>query len=196
MPDLQTPRSPSSRTPSPTAKPESPESDIDIAIDTDSQVSGSNRHDNNGHDGIELNLSDHEPDSPGSVAPESTHKSPSGPQSSQQPNMGSKPVSFSFPGLPSTRPGSMSVLQAPRADSQPSKPLKKGQSIQKWESEEWEEIEFDTDEENMSMAVMMKLANELSLLKSFLELYNKFNNHLGGKQSSNPLTNPMRCIHY
>lgn len=33
----------------------------------------------------------------------------------------------------------------------------------------------------MSLAVTMKLANELSLLKSFLEMYRKFNVHLGGE---------------
>ena len=36
---------------------------------------------------------------------------------------------------------------------------------------------FDSDGENMSLAVTMKLANELSLLKSFLDIYKKFSIH-------------------
>ena len=62
--------------------------------------------------------------------------------------------------------------------------------IGKWDPKEWEAIEFDSDEENMSLAITMKLAYDLSLLKSFLEIYRKFNIHLGGKPNSRTLCTP------
>ena len=51
-----------------------------------------------------------------------------------------------------------------------------------WSVEDLENDEKETDEESMSLTITMKLAHELSLLKGYLENYEQFNIHLGGKQ--------------
>ena len=109
--------------------------------------------------------------------------SPSKPQSSQQCTMTSEPQWSNSPTSPSTRPFLISELEARRAGNQLDKPNDQSKGAQKWKPKEWDEDEFDSDEESMSLAITIKLANELSLLKSFLDLYRKFNIHLGGKQS-------------
>ena len=48
--------------------------------------------------------------------------------------------------------------------------------------EDLEDDEKETDEQSMSLTITMKLAHELSLLKGYLENYEQFNVHLGGKQ--------------
>ena len=40
---------------------------------------------------------------------------------------------------------------------------------------------FDTDSEEMSLAVVMKLSNDMTLLKNYLKIYQKFNQRIGGK---------------
>ena len=61
------------------------------------------------------------------------------------------------------------------------RPDDEGKAFWKWDPKVWDEDEFDTDEEGMSLAIVMKLTNELSLLKSFLGIYRRFNIHLGGR---------------
>ena len=51
-----------------------------------------------------------------------------------------------------------------------------------WSVEDLEDDEEETDEETMSLTSTMKLAHELVLLKGYLEIYERFNIHLGGKQ--------------
>ena len=51
-----------------------------------------------------------------------------------------------------------------------------------WAPGEWDQDVFDTDSMGMSLALMRRLVNEVSLLKSSLDDYKKFNIHLGGKQ--------------
>ena len=109
--------------------------------------------------------------------------SPSKPQSSQQCTLTSEPQSAKLPTSPSTRPHAIPELEARSASNQPDNPTDQSNGVQKWTLNEWDEDSFDSDEESMSLAITMKLANELSLLKSFLDLYKKFNIHLGGKQS-------------
>ena len=57
------------------------------------------------------------------------------------------------------------------------------QVIQKWKPDEWDDNYLDSDRKNMSLAVMMKLGHQLSLLREFLDVYKRFNGHLGGKQN-------------
>lgn len=109
--------------------------------------------------------------------------SPSKPQSSQQCTLTSEPRSSNLPTSPSTRPFAVSESEARSTSNQSDKASDQSKDMQKWKPSEWDEDEFDSDEESMSLAITMKLANELSLLKSFLDLYRKFNIHLGGKQS-------------
>ena len=59
---------------------------------------------------------------------------------------------------------------------------------EKWQPNEWDANRFESDNKNMSLAVVMDLANQLSLLRSHLEMYRQFNIRLGGE--SNP-----RCTH-
>lgn len=103
------------------------------------------------------------------------------PQTSQRSTLTTESQSSNLLISSSTRPYSISQPKAPSADKQLDKRNDRSKAIQKWEPSEWDENEFDSDDENMSLAVTMKLANELSLLKSFLEIYRKFNIHLGGK---------------
>ncbi|MCJ1275359.1 hypothetical protein MMC21_003162 [Puttea exsequens] len=42
---------------------------------------------------------------------------------------------------------------------------------------------FDTDSEEMSLAVVMKLSNDMTLLKNYLKIYQKFNQRIGGHTS-------------
>lgn len=77
---------------------------------------------------------------------------------------------------------------ASSAGNQSDKTKGESEAVGVWDPKDWDEDEFDSDDEHMSLAVMMKLSNELSLLKSFLELYRKFNIHLGGKK--HPFTQP------
>ena len=115
-------------------------------------------------------------------SPQST--SPPEPKASQQSTLTTHPQSSNLANSPSTRPYSLSQREAPSADNQLDKRNHESKPIQKWDPKEWDEDEFDSDDENMSLAVTMKLANELSLLKSFLEIYRKFNIHLGGEYNS------------
>ena len=65
-----------------------------------------------------------------------------------------------------------------------SSPTAADQGPSNWAPREWDSDVFDTDSEAMSLAVMRKLVNEVSLLKSSLDDYKKFNIHLGGKQKT------------
>ena len=55
-------------------------------------------------------------------------------------------------------------------------------------SETQNEDAFDQDDVNMSLAVLMELASDLSLLKSFLRLYKQFDTHLGGETLQSKIT--------
>lgn len=201
MPDLKLPEATWGRPPGRTAKRKRPDPDFDIAIDTDSQVDRFKRQ-NIGSDTIDLTPSHRIPDVLGSQETDPTYststreaqrsqlpaplldllssqplRKPSISPSSQPTTLPSEPQS---PDLPAS---AISELETLSADNQLDKPNDKGKAIQKWDPKVWDENEFDSDEENMSLAVTMKLANELSLLKSFLGIYRKFNIHLGGKQS-------------
>ena len=89
-------------------------------------------------------------------------------------------------------------LKTPSADDQLDKPIDEGERIRKWDPKEYDRDVFDSDDKNMSLIVMRKLAHGLSLLKEALEDYKKFNFYLGGKQ--NPylctLPNPMHHTHH
>ena len=118
--------------------------------------------------------------------PQPSQQSTSPPESeaSQQSTLATYPQSSNLAISPSTRPYSLSQPQPPSADNQLDKHNHESKPTQKWDPKEWDEDEFDSDDENMSLAVTMKLASELSLLKSFLEIYRKFNIHLGGEYNS------------
>ena len=218
-----------------TLKRKRPDTNFDIAIDSDSQDDHLKRQNiDDGHDAIDLTPSHQIPEVIGSAATESTQKTtstgvyrptqlpapqlghspsavpkPSPSQSSQtiraqqhRPTISSKqstsapkpqftqqctPTSSSqssnlLTSL-SKRSCAISELENSGASDQPDKLNDQGKGVQTWKPNEWDDDEFDSDEESMSLAVTMKLANELSLLKSFLDLYRKFNIHLGGKQS-------------
>ena len=59
------------------------------------------------------------------------------------------------------------------------------------DSETQSEDAFDQDNVNMSLAVLMELASDLSLLKSFLRLYKQFDTHLGGETLQSPAIKPF-----
>ena len=87
----------------------------------------------------------------------------------------------------STGPFLKLELKAPNTDIQLDKPIDEGEKIRKWDPKEYDRDVFDSDNKNMSLIVMRKLAHGLSLLKEALEDYKKFNFYLGGKQ------NPYLC---
>ena len=159
--------------------------DLDIAIDTYGQAGRFERQNSDDdNEIIDLTPSHRIPEMLASAVRESTPTTTTGePQSSKQSHS------------PSTGPCPLAELESLSAGNQIEKPKNDGKPLQKWDTKEWDENEFDSDEENMSLAVMMKLANELSLLKSFLEIYRKFNIHLGGTQSFFTLTQPPLMHH-
>ena len=69
------------------------------------------------------------------------------------------------------------------AESQIDKSDNQVQRIQKWDVGDWDADTFDSDEQNMSLAVIIKLAHQLSLLQHFLEIYKRFNVHLGSEHN-------------
>ena len=71
----------------------------------------------------------------------------------------------------------------PSAENRFDKPPNDDGTFQKWDLKDWEEDTFETDERNSSLPVVMKIANQLSYLKELLELYKKFNVHLGCKHN-------------
>ena len=98
----------------------------------------------------------------------------------------SNPDTSTTESQPFLLPPPLLVLQSSEAVSIPpekqvNNPNEQDKGPQKWNSKDWDGDRFESDDENMSLAVTMKLANELSLLKSFLQIYKKFNIHLGGK---------------
>lgn len=156
------------------------DTNFDIAIDTYSQAGRFKRQNSDDdNDNIDLAPSHRRPEMLASAVRESTPIITTG-----EPQLPKQSPS------PSTGPYSLAELETLSADKQLEKPKDDGNPVKKWDMKEWDENEFDSDEENMSLAVTMKLANELSLLKSFLEIYRKFNIHLGGKQSPFTLNHP------
>lgn len=191
MPDLRLPEAAWGNPHGRVMKRKRPDINFDIAIDADSQVNHFKHQKNtDGHDSIDLTPSHRILDVLGSAATESARKIST---REPQPSLPSAPMlgTQSHPVSKLARP----QFPAPLRRSQSSQPVPiEGKVIQKWDSKEWDGDEFDSDDENMSLAVTMKLATELSLLKSFLETYRKFNIHLGGKQEL--LYTQLRMMHF
>ena len=76
---------------------------------------------------------------------------------------------------------SQPVPEAPLAENPSDKPDDQSRTNEKWSPKDWNRDIFETDERKSSLTTVMKLASELNLLKEYLELYQKFNTHLGGK---------------
>lgn len=125
--------------------------------------------------------------------PLSSTLSSAGLQTSKQSNLAPAHTSSKqISSAPGPRSSNLAISPSTRHDSRPgpealSSETQQVDPVRKWDPKEWEAIEFDSDEENMSLAITMKLAYDLSLLKSFLEIYRKFNIHLGGKPNSRTL---------
>ena len=136
-------------------KRQHPDSNLAVAINTSGQVDRSKRqkHDD-GENNIDLTPSHQIPDVLGEAA---VSLLPTGPAGERQTTL---------------MPESRSSISSTATDQGPSK----------WEPRDWDNDVFDSDSEHMSVAVLRKLGNEISLLKSFLDEYKKFNIHLGGKQ--------------
>ena len=103
-------------------------------------------------------------------------------KSSKETNLESKPQSSKLP-TASTNHYSKPEPDAPRAESQLDNPNDEGRAVKKWNRMEYDEDRFDSDAQDMSLTVVMKLAHQLSLLKEFLETYKNFNVHLGSKNN-------------
>ena len=158
---------------------------FNIAADEDSPQNG-----HTAHDSIDLTPSHQIPDRLCSAALEPTSsdestqaRTPQSPQHSalppesqpSQPSILAPEVgSSNFPPS-STDTVSQPQYRVPRNDNQ------QDHAPQKWEANEWDSDVFDGDDVDMSLAIMIKLAHRLSILKDFLELYGRFNVHLGGE---------------
>ena len=99
---------------------------------------------------------------------------------SKQSILESKPQSSNTP-TSSTSPYSRSDPKAPITEQVFNNSPLEGKAKGKWDPKEWNKDEFESDDEHMSLAVMMKLPHELSLLQEYLEAYRKFNRRLGRK---------------
>ena len=184
-------------------KRKSPDSNIAVAIDANSQIDRFKRQKNDDeNNNIDLTPSHRIPDVLGPavvdlVPTESTGESQT--SRPQAPRLGTNSRSIpNSTGIqayqasnslqsqlarspPLTRYSNQSTL-TPEPQSSIS-PAAVDQGPSNWAPGEWDADIFDSDSEHMSLAVTMKLANELSLLKSFLDIYKRFNIHLGGKQT-------------
>lgn len=194
------------RLPGHTLKRKRQDTDFDIAIDSDTQIDRLKRQNiDNDHNAIDLTPSHQIPEMIGSAAIESTQTTST--EMYQSTQLPAPLLGQSSPAKP--KPSSIQSNQTVKAQqhrptisskqstsapkpqfsqqcaltSEPQSINDQSKGVQTWKPNEWDDDEFDSDEESMSLAVTMKLANELSLLKSFLDLYKKFNIHLGGKQS-------------
>ena len=52
---------------------------------------------------------------------------------------------------------------------------------QKWSPKDWNKDIFETDEQKSSLTTFTKLSHEFSVLRENIEIYQKFNAHLGCK---------------
>lgn len=55
---------------------------------------------------------------------------------------------------------------------------------QKWDLKNIKGENLETDQRNSSIVLLMKVSGQICLLQQFLELYSKFNVHLGCKHNS------------
>ncbi|KAM0798024.1 hypothetical protein BDR22DRAFT_414835 [Usnea florida] len=181
-------------------KRQCPDSNLAVGIDTNGQIDRSKRQRIDDGDSIDLTPSHRIPDVLGeaavnSVPTESTgepqtsqHQAPLGetnshpmPDSTVQANRASiSRQSHPARSLPLTRSSIRSTL-TPESQS-PKSPTAADQGPSNWAPGEWDSDVFDSDSGHMTVAVVRKLVNEISLLKSSLDDYKKFNIHLGGKQ--------------
>lgn len=97
----------------------------------------------------------------------------------------SKPQSSNTP-TSSTAPYSKPGPEAPGTEQSINDPAPEHSVRGERDAKELEKDELESDDEYMSLAVMMKLSHELSLLQEYLEVYRKFNRRLGRKY--NPCT--------
>lgn len=104
---------------------------------------------------------------------------------SESSTLESKPQSSNTP-TSSTRTDSRSEPKAPVTEQPFDNTPPERSANRKWDPKEWKKVELDSDDEHMSLAVMMKLPHELSLLQEYLEAYGDFNRYLGRKY--NPCT--------
>lgn len=95
----------------------------------------------------------------------------------------SKPQSSNTP-TSSTRPYSRPGPQAPGTEQSINNPPPEHSAKRKRDPKEWKKDEVDSVSQDTSLAVMMKLSHEISLLQEHLETYNHFNVHLGRKHKS------------
>ena len=87
------------------------------------------------------------------------------------------------PRLPTTLVGNHSKPdpKSPSAENRSNNLDDDDSTFQKWDPKDWDEDIFEGDERNSSLSLTMKISNQLSLLQQNLELYKKFNVHLGRK---------------
>ena len=152
------------------------DSNRDVAIDANGPVDRPKLQKSDDGNAIDLTPSHQIPDVLGEVA---VSLVPTGPRGDRQTfpsqRQSQPPPSPPLPGhsiQTTLMPESQSSNSSTAADQDPSK----------WGPGEWDDDVFDSDSMDMSLAVMRKLVNEVSFLKSTLDDYKKFNIHLGGKQ--------------
>ena len=169
MPVLRLPGDAGGKSPGRTVKRKRSDTNFNIAIDTDGQSDHFKRRNN--HDGpttIKVTESNGVINALDSATTESS------------------PDTSTIESQPSLLPAPLLVLQSIEAvsippDKEVNNPNERDKAPRKWNSKDWDGDRFESDDANMSLAATMKLANELSLLKSFIQIYKKFNIHLGGK---------------
>ncbi len=188
MPGFRSSEAARSRPPGRTMNKKRSTVSFDIAVDEDGPQNG-----NTAHDSIDLTPSHQIPDQLGSAAPESKSseastqaREPQSPQHSALP-LESQPSQPSIlapeTGSSTFPPSSTDTLSQPQHHV-PRIENQQDHASQKWEANEWDPDVFDGDDVDMSLAIMTKLAHRLSILKDFLELYRRFNVHLGGEQKT------------
>ena len=116
-------------------------------------------------------------------------------QSEEQSILGSEPRS-SNSRTSSPDPYSRPEPKDPGTDELFNNPRAEIKTKRKWDPKEWNKDEIDSDDEYMSLAVMMKLPHELSLLQEYLETYRSFNDYLGRKHSPCTLNQPSLHVLY
>ena len=67
-------------------------------------------------------------------------------------------------------------------------------TTQKWDLKDWKGDIFESDGQNSSLIIIMKMANHFSQLKKFLELYQEFDVHIGCKHKFLPRSSLMHFV--
>ena len=176
MPDLKVPKTmPGAKLPEVEPTETMPDVKLPETVQGKPQIGTANKQSVNPHFTIAIDLDGHD-----TIYLAPSHAIADDLSSESPPLQKATSVSESNEPISSMNPQPIPELAATNADHQPDKPDDKDTAIQKWKSKDWDSDRFDSDDERMSLVVMMDLAHQTALLREHLAMYRQFNIRLGG----------------